>query len=530
MGVVKKPIDFFDHFEQSYFKFMYDSSSQNTTNIRVSSMTAYQQLEQLFSQLSDLHDLQALAHWDEATMMPVGGGMSRARALSTLSAVIHQKLTDAQISNLINEAQSDNNLDAWQQRNLELMQRKFTQATCLPVKLVTEISEKSALCEQAWREHRAQNNWQEFEPKLEQLFQLIRESAHIRSNSEQLSPYDILLDEYSPGVTQAMIDPIFNQLKTELPPLIDKIIEKQKSITITEPQGPFDIKKQRLLGLEVMKHIGFDFHHGRLDTSHHPFCGGTSDDVRMTTRYNTEEFLSSLLAICHETGHACYEQGLPKQWHGQPIGLALGMSVHESQSLIIEMPVCRSFEFMQYLTPHVINIFGKQAAFTADNLFHIATRVKKSLIRVNADEVTYPLHVILRYEIERDLFNGKLTINDLPDAWHDKMQSYFGLSTKGNDKDGAMQDVHWPSGGFGYFPAYTLGRLIAAQCYQTAVKAHPDIPQQIQQGNFNSLMEWLRTNIHSQGSRYTMDALVKQATKESLNSQYFIDHIKKVYL
>ncbi len=493
-------------------------------------MTAYQQLQHIFSQLSDLNNLQALAHWDEATMMPVGGGTSRARALSTLSAVIHQKLTNTQVSDLINEAQGDSSLEAWQQRNLELMQRQYQQATCLPVKLVTEISEKSALCEQAWREHRAQNNWQDFEPKLEQLFQLIRESAQIRGEIEQRSPYDVLLDEYSPGVSQEMINPIFDQLKIELPPLINEIIEKQKSIKITEPEGPFDIKKQRMLGLEVMKHIGFDFHHGRLDTSHHPFCGGSSDDVRITTRYNTNEFLSSLLAICHETGHACYEQGLPKQWHGQPVGLALGMSVHESQSLIIEMPVCRSLEFMQFLEPHVIDTFGKQTAFSAENLFHIATRVEKSLIRVDADEVTYPLHVILRYEIERDLFSGKLAIKNLPDAWHDKMHSYLGLSTKGNDQNGAMQDVHWPSGGFGYFPAYTLGRLIAAQCYQSALRAHPNIPQQIQQGDFKPLTDWLHTHIHSQGSRYTMDELLQQATGEMLNPQYFIEHIKKEYL
>ena len=493
-------------------------------------MNYYDQLQGLFNELTHLERLEALAHWDEATMMPVGGGAARAESISTLCAIKHSKLTDRAVGDLINKAREQDNLDPWQQRNLELIERQYQNATCLPVKLVKAIAEKGTLCEQAWRNAREHNDWNSLEPKLSDLFQLIQESASIRAAIFQKVPYDVLLDDFSPGVSQATIDPIFNELKAKLPPLVDQIIEHQSQHQITPLADTFPIDKQRELSLTVMRHIGFNFNHGRLDTSHHPFCGGFSDDVRVTTRYDEKDFLSSLLAVCHETGHACYEQGLPCEWSLQPIGKALGMSVHESQSLIVEMPACRSREFMQYLTPHAIKSFGKQAALTADNLFHICTKVEKSLIRVEADEVTYPLHVILRYELERGLFNGDLTIKELPDAWHDKMQTYLGLATQGNDKDGVMQDVHWPSAAFGYFPAYTLGRLIASQLYATALKAHPEIPQKISDGDFHPLMHWLNEHVHSKGSSLTMDSLIEQATGESLSADFYLTHIKQLYL
>ena len=493
-------------------------------------MNYYDQLQELFNELTHIERVEALAHWDEATMMPTGSGPARAQTISTLSAIKHHKLTDPAVGQLITQAKELTTLNPWQQRNLELIDHHYKNAICLPVKLVKAIAEKSTLCEQAWRTARERNDWSSFEPKLSNLFQLIKESAAIRSEIFNKPAYDIMLEDFSPGISQKTIEPIFNQLKLELPSLIDQIIEHQSQQPLIPLIGNFPIDQQRALGLTVMEHIGFDFNHGRLDTSHHPFCGGFNDDVRITTRYAEDDFLSSLLAICHETGHGCYEQGLPKEWALQPIGKALGMSVHESQSLLIEMSACRSREFMHYLTPHAIKIFGKQRAFTADNLFHICTQVKKSLIRVEADEVTYPLHVILRYELERDLFNGNITIKELPDAWHEKMKSYLGLSTQDNDKDGVMQDVHWPSAAFGYFPAYTMGRLIAAQLYNTALTTHPEIPERISQGDFQPLMNWLNKHVHSKGSSLTMDELVIQATDEPLTAYYFLNSIKDRYL
>ena len=490
-------------------------------------MNAYLTLCDVFKKLNHLNHLEALATWDEATMMPSGGGQARAGALATLSGLQHQLLTHPSNGELIDSAKTDTALDALQQRNLYWMARQYDQATCLPEKLVTEITEKSTLCEQAWRHDREHNDWQAFYPKLNALFELIKESAVMRSERFNLAPYDVLIDEYSPGFSQAMIDPIFEKLKTVLPDKINQIMAHQASIKLTKIDGHFEIEKQRALGIEVMRHIGFDFKRGRLDVSHHPFCGGVAEDVRLTTRYREHEFLSSLMGICHETGHACYEQGLPQSRLNQPVGLALGMSVHESQSLLIEMPVCRSPEFLQFITPLILKKFGEHDGINADNLYHTITRVEKSLIRVDADEVTYPLHVILRYEIERDLFSGQLALKDLPDAWDDKMQTYLGLSTKGNDKDGVMQDVHWPSGAFGYFPAYTLGRLMAQQFYTAALKSAPDIPEKISQGDFSGLMQWLRQHVHEKGSSLTTDDLLKQATGESLNPDYFLQHLSQ---
>ncbi|PHQ82540.1 MAG: carboxypeptidase M32 [Coxiella sp. (in: Bacteria)] len=490
----------------------------------------YQQLESLFSDLTDLNHLQSLAHWDEAAMMPIGGGAARAQSLATLSAIKHQKLIQPSVDQLIQEAKQDTQLSAWQQRNLFLMERQYQNATCLPVELVKKIAEQSTLCEQAWRELRPKNDWKNFYPKLENLFQLVRQSAEIRADIFKMAPYDVLLDEFSPGVSQALIDPIFAKLSSVLPDLIKKIIAHQADNKPMPLQGPFDADAQRELALVAMKHIGFDFDRGRLDTSHHPFCGGFRNDSRITTHYHADDFLKAFFAVCHETGHACYEQHLPEQWMSQPVGLAYGMAIHESQSLIIEMPTCRSQEFMQFIHPHFQQLMGDQKALSLDNLTKLIRQVDNSFIRVFADEATYPLHVILRYEIERDLFNDNVNMKELPDLWHAKMQHYFNLSTDGNYTDGVMQDVHWPAGIFGYFPAYTLGRLIAQQFHHSALQAHPDIPGALAKGDFSPLMNWLKTNVHEKASRLTMDALLTEATGETLNPDYFIRHLKETYL
>ena len=279
-----------------------------------------------------------------------------------------------------------------------------------------------------------------------------------------------------------------------------------------------------------MKSLQFDFNHGRLDSSHHPFCNGIPQDIRITTRYSEEEFITSLLGICHETGHALYEQGLPQKWVSQPVGAIHSMAMHESQSLLIEMQVCRSPAYFQFLLPLIQQEFGKNETLTADNLFKLITRVTPSLIRVDADEVTYPLHVIMRYELEKGLFKGELALRDLPQHWDELMRKYLGLSTQGNDKDGVMQDVHWPSGAFGYFPAYTLGRLIAAQFFEAFSRSHPHFDKEVQQGNFQALIVWLRKHIHESASLLDTAALLKQVTGKNLESQHFINHIKQRYL
>ncbi|KTD41764.1 carboxypeptidase M32 [Legionella parisiensis] len=493
-------------------------------------MNTYKQLEQHFKKYYDFENLAAIVSWDEASMMPVGGGKARADALATLSAVQHDWLTNKKVGDLLNKAKDSAGLSLWQRKNLYWMEKKYLQATCIPVNLVEEFTNESLICGQVWRELRAKNDWKSFKPYLEKLFQKVKTIAEIKSQAFGKSPLDVLIDEYSPDLDCKTITPIFNSLKDELPSLIPRIIEKQKTRQTKKITGVFPVEMQKQLGMEIMTRLGFDFNHGRLDESHHPFCGGISSDVRITTRYNEHEFLSSLMAITHETGHALYEQGLSKEWSTQPVGHSLGMTVHESQSLFIEMQICRSLEYLHFLAPIAQKYFKDVENITEENIFYHSTKVQPGLIRVDADEVTYPLHVILRYEIEQKLFSSEISIADLPEIWDSSMQKYLGLSTKGDDKNGVMQDVHWPSGVFGYFPAYTFGALIAAQLFSAVKKSIPNIKEQLKQGEFKPLLLWLRENIHQKGSLLPYSELLHMATGETLNPDYYFAHIKERYL
>jgi len=492
-------------------------------------VNAYTQLESIFETLAYLEHTNAIMGWDEAVMMPTGGGQARAKALATLRTVMHDRIADPNVGKLIHKAKQESLEGPWQIANLQWMEKRHLNTTCLPVDLVHKITHAAILSQQAWRTLRAENNWHDFAPLLEKTVQLIKESARIRADAFNLSPYDVLLDDFNPGIRQAYIDPIFDALKTTLPDLIQKTIQAQQQHPLLMPQGPFSAEKQKRLGMDLMRAIGFDFNHGRLDESHHPFCSGDPEDVRITTRYNEQAFTESVMAICHETGHARYEQGLPKPWLRQPVGRAHSMTVHESQSLLIEMQACRSHEFMHFLSPLIKTFFGDQEAFDPNNLHALYIKVEPSLIRVDADELTYPLHVILRYDIEKALIGGDITVNDLPDVWNQAMENYLGLSTKDDYKDGVLQDVHWPSGAFGYFPAYTLGALTAAQLFAAAKKAHPDIPDQLKQGNFTHLYDWLAPNVHTKASLVDYNQLMLEATGEHLNPRYFLDHLKKRY-
>lgn len=492
-------------------------------------MNAYEQLEKRFDQLSDLDHLNSLASWDEQVMMPPGGGKVRQDALATLQGIQHQLLSDPKVGDWILAAK-ELTLNEWQIANLAWMKKKHRDATCLPQDLVEATTKATLAAQQAWRVLRKENNWTDFQPLLQTVFDLTQEGANRRANALGLSAYDVLIDDFCPGEAQASIDPVFSTLQTQLPALITQAMEHQRKNTLIRPQGPFPVGAQRQLGLEVMRILTFDFNNGRLDESHHPFCGGSPQDVRITTRYNPREFISSLMGICHETGHAKYEQQLPPEWLKQPVGRVHCMAKHESQSLLVEMQVCRTLEFMTHLEPLIKQHFGDQPAFTASNLYHLYTEVQPSFIRVDADEVCYPLHVILRYEIEKQLFQGKARISDLPELWNHYMTQFFGLSTRGNDANGVLQDVHWPSGAFGYFPAYTLGRLIAAQLFQQAKKDHPHLLRDIQEGNCFTLFSWLKENVHRYAGAKNSQEILLAVTGEPLSAHHFLNHIHERYL
>ena len=492
---------------------------------------SYQQLQQHFLKISHLKHLQAICSWDQAAMMPNGGNDARSAAMAELSVLIHQQTTAAQLGDWLIAAEQEN-LSNTQRTSLAAIKRRWKQATQLPQDLVQAQSLANSACEHAWREQRKNNDWEGFKPNLKKVIELVREEARIRAADDGLRPYDAMLDLYEPGVTSAQLDVLFADVKTWLPEFIQRTDELQTNKKIIVPEGPFAIEQQKELGIAAMKLLGFDFTHGRLDVSTHPFCGGVPTDVRITTRYDETDFMKALLGVIHETGHARYEQNLPKPWAGLPVGEARSMGVHESQSLFFEMQLARSQEFTQLLAPLARKILQREqdAAFTTENLYAFNTRMKRGYIRVDSDELTYPAHVILRYEIERALVEGDIEVDDIPALWNEKMQVYLGLSTEGNYRDGCMQDIHWPCGAFGYFPSYTLGAMYAAQEFAAAQRSIPQLQEKIARGDLAPLFDWLGKNIWSQGSLLSTNDLIAAATGEPLNARFFKTHLQRRYL
>jgi carboxypeptidase Taq len=345
------------------------------------------------------------------------------------------------------------------------------------------------------------------------------------------TPYEALLDQYEPGGSVATIDQLFAQIAAFLPDLLEAVLTRQAaSPPQPAPTGPFPVDLQRRVGMRLMERIGFDFAHGRLDASAHPFCGGVPDDVRITTRYDENDFARALMAVLHENGHALYQRGLPQEWRLQPVGRARGMAMHESQSLLLEMQVCRSPAFMAFAAPILRETFAAEGpGWEADALYRRQIRVERSLIRVDADEVTYPAHVILRYRLERAMIADELAPRDLPEAWAKGLRRLLGI-IPADDREGCLQDIHWYDGIWGYFPTYTLGALIAAQLFEAARAAIPDVLEAIAEGEFGSLLDWLRERVHSKGSLLSTSELVEAATGRPLGTASFERHLRNRYL
>ncbi len=462
-------------------------------------------------------------------MMPAGGNGVRADQIATLEQLAHERLTSAESGDLLDRAEQEADaLDAWQAANLREMRRSYLRATALPPELVAALARASTEAEMIWREARARADFSLLRPALEEVLRLTREAAAAKAEALGLAPYDALLEGYEPGLSSAEIDRLFAPLAAFLPDFLERVLARQ--VAPLPLAGPFPAARQKALGERLMKALGFDFEHGRLDESAHPFCGGVPDDVRMTARYDESDAASGLMAVLHETGHALYNAGLPKAWRGQPVGRARSLAVHESQSLLIEMQVCRSRAFQGFLAPLLAATFGGDgAALAADNLYRRAIRVERSLIRVDADEVTYPLHIILRYRLEPALLAGDLPLADLPGAWNEGMRDLLGI-TPPTDREGCLQDIHWPGGAIGYFPCYTLGAMMAAQLSEAMRAALPELDSLIAQGDFRSLLAWLRANVHEPGSSLDTRTLLTRASGRPLEPQPFLDHLQSRYL
>jgi carboxypeptidase Taq len=495
---------------------------------------AYGELVERFARHYRFHHLAAICAWDRSAMMPPKGNEARAAALAELDQLMHGLLVDPALSSLLDAAAREP-LGALQRANLREMRRAWLASNALPADLVQRRSLATARCEHAWRSLRPANDWAGLADLLRPVLALAREEAQLLGQALGVHPYDALLDQYEPGLTRAAVDQVFQPMRGWLPALIQRVLARQAERDSVDPPialvGPFAVAQQRELSLAVMRRLGFDFDAGRLDVSAHPFSGGVPEDLRLTTRYREDDLLPSLMGTVHETGHARYEQNLPRSWLGQPVGRSRSMGVHESQSLAFEMQLgCHPGFVANTLAPLVAEQFGAQPAFAPANLARLLSRVAPGKIRVDADEVTYPAHILLRYDIERLLIAGDAEVDDIPALWDERMAKLLGVDTRGDYRNGPMQDVHWPAGAFGYFPCYSLGAMYAAQWFAALRREQPDLDTRITTGDLQPVFTWLDTNVWQQASRWSTAELALRASGSELDVAHYRAHLERRYL
>lgn len=490
----------------------------------------YQHFVQKIQELGQLEQISGILHWDQEVIMPDGAAKARAGQLAALAGVVHEKITDPVIGQLLDQLESgaSNEFDPYQLCNIRETRRVYDRETLVPAELVTELAELSSRGHHIWAKARKENKYSDFAPVLERLIELRKQWAHHVDPDK--APYDVLMDIYERGLTMAEVDLTFERLKKELVPLIQAIQESEHQPDTSFLEGEFPITSQEALGRTISQDMGFDFNLGRMDVSVHPFCGGGDPtDIRITTRYGTDNFMESLFAVIHETGHGLYEQGRMERDRALPVSEALTTSIHESQSLFWERMVSKQKAFCEHYMELFRRTFPDNLNQVDATAFHAAINVSRpSFIRVESDEVTYPMHIILRYEIEKGIFDGTYRVSDLPDVWNNKMEEYLGIRPA-TDSEGVLQDVHWSGGAFGYFPSYTYGAMYASQFYKAFEKEVPDLEDWIRQGKFKAIREWLNRNIHIKGKLQSTRELLKEVTGETLNPDHFITYLKSKY-
>ena len=492
---------------------------------------AYDRLSDRFARIATIAECGSMLGWDAAAMMPPGGGSARGDQLAVLAGLAHSHLIAPEVGEDLATAEAQPPDDPWKATNLRLMRHAYTRATSLPPDLVEAQARANSACEKTWRDAKARSDFRAVAPQLEQVIRLTQESAAALSGVLGLSPYDALMDGYQRGIGAADVAPIFQDYESFLRDALPEAEARQARLpNPIRPRGPFEIDMQEKLCRMLSERLGLGFDNARLDRSAHPFSGGTRTDVRITTRYREEDFAQAVLAVIHETGHALYERGLPDAWGRQPVGEAAGMAAHESQSLIVEMQACRSDGFLTWLAPILRDTFGgDMLAYEPSNLARLWRRVERGFIRVEADEMTYPAHVILRFRLEQALIAGDLTVDDLPGAWNDGFRDLLGL-TPPDDARGCLQDIHWYDGAFGYFPSYTLGAMAAAQLMAAARSANPDVDAGLARGDLTPLLAWLGIHVHGKGSLLGFNDLLAEATGRALDPACFVGHLRDRYL
>jgi len=479
----------------------------------------------------------SLVHWDMETKMPPRGIGLRSQQLALLSKVGHKMSTDPEVGALLEKIEKHpdyEKLDKFQKRNTHLIRKVYDEQTKLPEKLVVEMARQQAIAVDAWKKAKTAKNFSMFKPELEKFYDLKRQAADILMKVKKTkTPYDALIDIFEPKMTSDVIATTFDNLKKGLISIMEKCVNagKQPGTSILTRKIPIDT--QREISKSLAKFIEYDMESskagGRLDETEHPFTTGYFDDVRITTHYHEDRFTSALFSTLHEGGHATYEQNLNHEWMYQPIGTSCSYGFHESQSRFLENMVGRSHEFWIHYLPKLKALVGKPLSdVSLDDFVHAINQVKPSKIRVEADEVTYALHVIIRFEIEHDLFADKVKVAELPEVWNQKYMDYLSLKIE-NDSEGVMQDTHWASGYFGYFPSYALGNIYSGQIFSKMRKDIPNWKELLTRGNFHDIKQWLIKNVYSYGNLYDPMDLLKEITGENINVKHFIDYLEAKY-
>ena len=511
-----------------------------TTAAKTSTAThpAYEQLLKRVRECGLVRSSAGILGWDQETYMPSGGVEYRGAQLAVLSRIAHESFTDQATGDALAECESDDDLTSDPQSveavNIREIRRTYNRATCLPPELVEEEAALSSSAMHCWADARKASDFSMFQSSLEQVLDLLKRKADCYGWDTDSEPWDALAEDYEPGCRAADIEAVFTPLRQELQSLLDDLMGSSKSPSNAFNEVKVPIEKQKQFVERVAAQLGFDFERGRLDISTHPFCGGSHcNDVRMTTRFHENNVNDALGSTMHETGHGLYEQGLLEAHIGTPMGNSISLGIHESQSRLWENQVGRSQSFWKWCYPMMKDVLGDSvASLSFDDVYGGANIVRPDFIRVEADEATYNMHIMIRFELERLLMRGDLGVADIPEAWNAKYRDYLGIEVP-NDAKGCLQDVHWSMCSMGYFPTYTLGNLYSAQFFEKALADMPDLYAQFEKGEFSSLLEWLRTNIHHQGQRYPAADLCVHVTGRPLESAplvaYINDKLRPLY-
>jgi carboxypeptidase Taq len=494
-------------------------------------MNKFQTLQARLAEINDFQATAAVLRWDQQTYMPPGGAETRAMQLTTVASTIHERFVSDEIGQLLEDLETelrDADYDSFEASLVRVTRRNYDRQRKLPPKLVAELAKARSLGHAAWEKARAASDFGAFRPHLETILDLTIQRAEALGYQDRR--YDALLDYYEPEMKAVQVEALFEEMKAGLVPLVQAIAERKDAVDDSIFAQDFDESKQWEFGLEVIKRIGFDFDRGRQDRAVHPFTSGFSPgDVRLTTRVFRDQFKSALFATIHEMGHGTYEQGYDRAFDRTPLSDPVSLGVHESQSRMWENVVGRSRRFWDFWLPRLKKYFPAQlAGVDVETFYRAINRVQPSLIRVEADEVTYNLHIFLRFEIENLMLEGKVKLADLPELWNAKMEEYLGIRPQ-NDAQGVLQDVHWSGGMIGYFPTYSLGNLLSALFFNQAVSDIPDIPSQIQQGDYSALLSWMRHKIHVHGAKYTPAELVERVTGGPIRTEPFLAYIRQKY-